>query len=236
MPVKWNDSEKLTLLRTAILCSPNFKLDAKMVAEMWPGVDEDDKPSARSIARNYSSIMNHAKDLEAIRQAKEAQAKNSEDEKDGAETKTGDDATTLSPEASTIKTPALKSSITTPLPTHGSMSNRSAAVKSSTGSKRKRAIKRPSSDEDEASLSETTSGDEAEVVSPTQIARKRLPVRMTRRTTMTRIDDEYGGTEEEMDTGAKHLETEGSDGEYDLAKERKEKTERKAKLARRARK
>ncbi|KIW92908.1 uncharacterized protein Z519_06757 [Cladophialophora bantiana CBS 173.52] len=52
---------------------------------------------------------------------------------------------------------------------------------------------------------------------------------------MTRIDDAYVGTEGEMDVGAKNQDTEGSDGEYDLAKERKEKAECKAKLARRSR-
>ncbi|OQU98617.1 hypothetical protein CLAIMM_04374 [Cladophialophora immunda] len=236
MPNKrWNDAEKLTLLRTAIACSPNFKIDAVKVAKMWPGDDDKTKPTARSVRDNFRSIMNHAEDLEALRQIKQGATTKDEVEVDAKTdvNHTGLSALNLSPPQS----PVSKNPVTPQRRGLSLKGKRSTTNKSSTGSKRKRWVETPCSEDDMTSANETTSGDEADIFTPTPLARKTLPVRKTRRAACAAPSDGPDGMEsEEMDAGAKHQDTEGSDEEYDLAKEREEKAARKAKLARRARK
>ncbi|KIX99285.1 uncharacterized protein Z520_04861 [Fonsecaea multimorphosa CBS 102226] len=243
MPVrKWNDAEKLTLLRTAIACSPNFKLDANKVSEMWPGDDDNAKPTVRSVRDNFHSIMKHAQDLEALRQIKQGGAAAKDEDED--EDKNADHkaksvfAVPSAPSATTssmTKSSDSKNPVTTPRRGLTLMNKRSTANKSSTGSKRKGRAETPCSDDEMRSASETTSGDEVEVDTPTPLARKTLPVRKTRRAARAPSEDVLGGAAAEVvDEGAKQVDTEGSDGEYDLAKEREKKAARKAKLAKQA--
>ncbi|OAP57772.1 hypothetical protein AYL99_08510 [Fonsecaea erecta] len=234
MPVKsWTDTEKLTLLRTAIMCSPNFKLDANKVAEMWPGDDDNARPNARSVRDNFRAIMKHGDDLETLRKNKQGAA--AKDEDAGEDDKV--DAGPTASASSTPKPPLSTNPVNTPRLGLNTIGKRSTAKKPTTGSKRKRRTVSSCSDGNTTSATETTSGDEADITSPTPRVRRALPVRNIRRTARAASEDgSYGTGAKDVDAGAKDLDTEGSDGEYDLAKERKEKAERKAKLARRSRK
>lgn len=183
--------------------------------------------------------MKHAQDLDTIRKVKQEQAK-VKDEANAGGVKNEDVIKDESDFTLAARTTPAKPSSTSRATTTKPASRASAKPTRSTtnkkcraGIKRKRGSRDDSEGVDVSSVSETSSGSDADLDTPTQNMRKTLPPRATRRAPSFYA---AGFDSDGTDAGLKDYGSYGSDVEYDLAEERKKKAAAAAKKHKLARK
>ncbi|KIW68084.1 hypothetical protein PV04_04052 [Phialophora macrospora] len=214
--MKWTTEEQFKLLRTALICNPSFKINAKAVAEVWPAEKDGERPTERAVKERFRAIMASAHDVQSLRQTEPSPSK-AEKVKD-----TKDTSSVLS--SAPPATPSRKGQAKAP----------NSTAKTPTGGSKRNRRDRPifTSDAEMGSDAETSSGSETQLA-PTPPSTRTLRVRKAGAAAAAAAAFPTTGedSDKESDASTQEYGDGYSDEEYDFEEERRKKAAKKAKEA-----